>query len=185
MCEDDVETIRTSLLALAADLERRLAAARRALAELEEMTPPRDASSVPPVKPRDYQAMRPIDALEGYLKARRGVRIQFSKAEHDLVEGGVDPGQARWKNKDPEALVAQTLKIGPAQQGQSLRVDSAGRLQKGEDRKEGSQQRSGDGWLTRLIFPREECARSYASSERFFDSSGLAISAPSVPCIRP
>jgi hypothetical protein len=69
-------------------------------------------SKIPHVKQREYEGMRGIDALERYLKDRRGMRIRLSKAVKDLIEGGADPGQPRRGITDPEELVAHALKIG-------------------------------------------------------------------------
>jgi hypothetical protein len=68
-------------------------------------------AEIPPVKPGEYVSMRPVDALEHYLKARRGLRIPLNRAVSDLVAGGVDAGQPRGKKNDPAALVTHTLKI--------------------------------------------------------------------------
>jgi hypothetical protein len=68
--------------------------------------------ALPVVKKDEFRGMRAVDALENYLRARRGFKIPLPRIVADLVEGGVDPGHARGKKSDPAALVSHTLKIG-------------------------------------------------------------------------
>jgi hypothetical protein len=67
---------------------------------------------LPPVRSDEYKGMRAMDALEAYLRVRRGFKIPLPIAAADLVEGGCDPGAPRGKKSDPIALVSHTLKIG-------------------------------------------------------------------------
>lgn len=68
--------------------------------------------SLPDVREGEFMGKRPVDALEWYLKARRGVRLPLSKVVADLVIGGAHPGNPRGSQTDPAALIAHTLKIG-------------------------------------------------------------------------
>jgi hypothetical protein len=71
-----------------------------------------DLDDLPPVRSEEYKGKRAMDALESYLRVRRGFKIPLALAAADLVEGGCDPGAPRGKKVDPAALVAHTLKIG-------------------------------------------------------------------------
>jgi len=94
-----IERQRKELLELKASVE---AMERRAGYSLEQL---------PLVRPNEYKGMRAVDALESYLRVRRGFKIPLARAVADLVEGGVDPGQPRGKKTDPVGLVSHTLKI--------------------------------------------------------------------------
>lgn len=65
----------------------------------------------PPVREHEYQGMRAVDALESYLRGRRGMKIPLSRIAQDLVKGGVNPGEPRGKKNDPTLLVDHTLRI--------------------------------------------------------------------------
>jgi hypothetical protein len=67
--------------------------------------------TLPIAKKDEFKGMRPIDALENYLRARRGFKIPLPRIVADLVEGGVHPGSNRGKTSDPAELVSWTLKI--------------------------------------------------------------------------
>lgn len=69
-------------------------------------------SHLPPVRQNEYRGMRAMDALESYLRARRGFKVPLKRAVEDLLEGGVDPGRSRGKQTEPSALISHTLKIG-------------------------------------------------------------------------
>lgn len=66
----------------------------------------------PPVGPEEYKGKRAIDALELYLRVRRGAKVTLSQAVEDLVKGGAYPGDPRKGQSDPTALIMHTLKIG-------------------------------------------------------------------------
>ena len=113
---DNIAHARTIIQANIADLENQIALLRNALEFLNRGSggvpeTSADGRKIPPVKSRDYQGNRAVDALENYLKARRDLRIPLSKAVRDLLAGGVDPGKPRGRINDPEALVSRTIKI--------------------------------------------------------------------------
>jgi len=64
-----------------------------------------------PVSPEEYRGLRIVDALETYLRARRGIKIPLPRIIEGLVVGGVDPGKPRRNRTDPAALISQTIKI--------------------------------------------------------------------------
>ncbi len=79
---------------------------RSAKAGLDGETP-----ELPPVIPGQYQGLRPIDALENYLRARRGVRIRLARAVEDLLAGGADSGPKKARSPIAAKRMMQDLKI--------------------------------------------------------------------------
>lgn len=75
---------------------------------------------LPPVLPGDYPGMTRKDALEYYMRQRKGNRIPLSKIVADLLAGGVDPGEPRKAGETPAATLAHNIKIGLSQPGSRL-----------------------------------------------------------------
>lgn len=95
-------------------LEKELAYIEEVLTDIRRRKQKKSSGidALPDVKEGEFMGKRPVDALEWYLKARRGIRIPLSKAVADLLIGGAHPGNPRGRQSDPAALIAHTLKIG-------------------------------------------------------------------------
>lgn len=85
---------------------------------------------LPPVRKDEYRGMRAADALEIYLRSRRGYKIPLTRAVADLVDGGTNPGQPRGKKTDPIALVLHTLKIAVPNRRNVFRYTPEGTAEK-------------------------------------------------------
>jgi hypothetical protein len=64
-----------------------------------------------PVVKDEYKGMILRNAIETYLRARRGHRISFERVVSDLLLAGVDPGLPRLGQSDPVRLLSHNLKI--------------------------------------------------------------------------
>lgn len=105
-------TINATLRAERAKVATHLAGLDELLALADAITQQGLATSnLPPVTPGEFRGMRISNALEPYIRLRRGHRIPFKRIVDDLLEGEVNPGAPRGRKTDPRTLIAQTLKI--------------------------------------------------------------------------
>lgn len=96
------------------ELQRQLQTIEELLSNMEavERRSGYNLDHLPQVRKDEFKGKRTMDALDAYLRARRGFKIPFPRIVADLLEGGVDGGRPRGKKSDPAALVSHTLKIG-------------------------------------------------------------------------
>jgi hypothetical protein len=108
-----INLAKEKLLKGLADLDRQRKSIMDVLSYMEAMERRTgyNLEDAPPIRKDEFRGARAVQALESYLRTRRGFRIPLSRIVKDLVEGGVDPGQPRGKKNDPAGLVAHTLKI--------------------------------------------------------------------------
>lgn len=95
------------------DLEQQLQSARAILATIrrEKAGINGNSQDQTPVIPGQYAGQRAIDALENYLRARKGMRIPLDRCVQDLIIGGADTGQPRGRSADPFRRMRHNLKI--------------------------------------------------------------------------
>lgn len=112
MSNRGISLAKEHLLTERRELQERLKAIDEILANIEAVER-RSAHNLdlPVVRSDEFRGKRAVDALDAYLRARRGFKIPLSRAVADIVAGGVDPGQPRGNKSDPAALVSHTLKI--------------------------------------------------------------------------
>jgi hypothetical protein len=105
--------VKEEILTELAEIERGRQDLMELLANIEakERRKGYNLDNAPPVRKDEFRGVRAVQALESYLRIRRGFRVPLSRIVKDLVEGGVDPGQPRGSKNDPAGLVAHTLKI--------------------------------------------------------------------------
>lgn len=66
---------------------------------------------LPAVIPGQYIRQRAVDALENYLRSRKGLRIPLDRAVQDLIAGGANAGEPGGRNSDPAKRMRHNLKI--------------------------------------------------------------------------
>jgi hypothetical protein len=97
------------------DLEQQLKTIEEILANMEAVEKRsgygQSLDALPVVKPDDFRGKRAGEAVEPYLRARRGFKIPLPRIVADLVEGGADKGENRGKVTDPAKLISHTLKL--------------------------------------------------------------------------
>lgn len=123
---DAMDEAEGKVLATIERLERQLAQAKIILANMrtfrEQLAD--EVPGVPHVRPGQYQGMRPVDALESYLRIRKGNQVPLPKIVADLVVGGVNPGAPRGRKNDPAGLIEHTLKISLPPKGGHHRMEA-------------------------------------------------------------
>ena len=103
-----------SLEALKRKLENQLKDVNQIIANIVKVQSGVDGSSLPDlpaVIPGQYVGQRAVDALENYLRGRKGLRIPLDRAVQDLIAGGADTGQPGGRSADPAERMTHNLKI--------------------------------------------------------------------------
>lgn len=65
----------------------------------------------PSVIPGQYAGQRAIDALENYLRARKGLRVPLDRCVQDLIAGGAGTDKTAGRSSDPARRMTHNLKI--------------------------------------------------------------------------
>jgi hypothetical protein len=120
-----------------AKLRQEVAAVEEILGRFDAMNgaPSSEIKLLPPVMPGEYKGQSRKDALEYYMRQRRGNRVPLSKIVADLLAGGCNAGEARKVGESPEATLAHNIKIGLSQPGARLYGRSpAGKLTRVDSR---------------------------------------------------
>lgn len=84
-----------------------------------------------PVRKDEFKGKRAMEALDAYMRARKGHKIPFRRIIADLIEGGADPGSPRGSKTDPAVLIAHTLKIGIPNRPSVFEFSPVGQSKKG------------------------------------------------------
>jgi hypothetical protein len=93
-------------------LVRQLKAVDQILENMKQAQQAADSlPNVLPTRPEEFKGMKVANALAVYLRARRGQKIPLPIIIEGLLAGGISPGKPRGKRTQPEALIAQTIKI--------------------------------------------------------------------------
>ena len=92
-------------------LENQLQQARQILARIRSAKTGTPENETQVVISGQYAGQRAIDALENYLRARKGQRIPLDRCVQDLIAGGANTGEPRGRSSDPVRRMTHNLKI--------------------------------------------------------------------------
>jgi len=108
-----MEDVFTPILQTAIESREKLRAELKRVEQIIALsTPAVNMLEFPCVAPKEYLGRRPMEALESYLRTCTASKVPLKQAITALLYGGVDPGQARGRQKNPAALLSHTLRIG-------------------------------------------------------------------------